>query len=514
MHQALYRKYRPADFSDVYGQEHITSALQYEIENNKVSHAYLFCGSRGTGKTTCAKIFAKAVNCLNPKKGNPCGECEICKAVSNETTVDIVEMDAASNTGVNYIRDIKETVVYPPAMLKTRVFIIDEVHMLSTSAFNALLKTLEEPPERVIFILATTEVHKIPITVLSRCQRFDFKRISTEVITKRLHYIADRENFKLDDNAAKLIARLSNGGMRDAISLLEVCSGNNSEINVERVKSCAGISGRDNIISTVKAIANSDFEAIFNITSEINSSSLDFGVYWQDLIAFYRDMLIVKSTKNAIRHFELSEEEIEEVTTCASLFTLPRILYHTRLLDRAYTEMQNKVCDRRICAEMTLIRMSENKISSDTENLIAKISELEERINLLSSGASTQTNRKAETKKPEPTKTVNKAPAEVPESTSEKPKKFTDWAEVINKYQKTDPCVSAFMQSSSATISGNKLTLFVPDDMTSSFISKEITDCSLQQVLIKINPSYAGLIIEIKVDKDKASEDVFDQINF
>ena len=225
MHQALYRKWRPPHFDEVYGQDHITSILKYQCATGKFSHAYLFCGSRGTGKTTCAKILAKAVNCLNPTPAGPCGECAACRSIDSGAATDVLEMDAASNNGVDDIRDIRDEVIYTPSELKYRVYIIDEVHMLSASAFNALLKTLEEPPEHVVFILATTELQKLPATIISRCQRFDFRRISTDDLCARLHKIAREEDIDLSEEAARLIARQAQGGMRDAVSLLELCAG-------------------------------------------------------------------------------------------------------------------------------------------------------------------------------------------------------------------------------------------------------------------------------------------------
>ncbi|MBQ2377933.1 MAG: DNA polymerase III subunit gamma/tau, partial [Clostridia bacterium] len=230
MHQALYRKWRPTTFDDVCGQDHITSVLKYECQSGKFSHAYLFCGSRGTGKTTCAKILAKAVNCEDIQNGNPCGKCPSCLAIDNGSAIDVLEMDAASNNGVDNIRDIRDEVVYTPSMLKYRVYIVDEVHMLSNSAFNALLKTLEEPPAHVIFILATTEMHKLPSTIISRCQLFDFRRISVPVITARLLKIAEADGIEISPDAAALIARIAQGGMRDAVSLLELCSGSRQRI--------------------------------------------------------------------------------------------------------------------------------------------------------------------------------------------------------------------------------------------------------------------------------------------
>ncbi len=517
MHQALYRKYRPAVFDDVYGQDHITSVLRYEVANNKVSHAYLFCGSRGTGKTTCAKILAKAVNCLNPKNGDPCGECEACRAISDEATVDILEMDAASNTGVDYIRDIRDAVVYSPAMLKTRVYIIDEVHMLSTSAFNALLKTLEEPPEKVIFILATTEVHKIPITVTSRCQRFDFRRIKSDVIADRLEYIANEESIKLDRDAAMLIGKLSNGGMRDAISLLEVASGQDHEVNIPRVRECAGVSGRENLVTTAKAIASKDWDELFGVIAGLVNSSMSISVFWQDLIAFYRDMMLVKCTKNAIYNYDLTEEEITLTKECASLFTLETVMYHSRLLDKAFGEMQSKTCDQRITAELTLVRMSEGILAADNESLLARISELEERMNLLSAGVKPTTNPKP-SEKTEIKKTVNK----------EEPKKESapstavaddvrDWTEIIKKYEKADPVGAAFLSDSSAKIEGGDLVITVSDTFSQMMLEAKETHNKLRETIIKSNPDYASSDVKIVVDptvKKQAATSPFDEINF
>ena len=309
MHQALYRKWRPKTFDDVYGQEHITSVLRYEVQNNRYSHAYLFCGSRGTGKTTCAKLLAKAVNCLSPINGNPCGVCEACKAIESETTSDVAEMDAASNTGVDYIRDIRDAVMYAPSMLKNRVYIIDEVHMLSQSAFNALLKTLEEPPSEVIFILATTEQQKIPTTILSRCQKFEFRRILSDVIADRLMYISEQENISITREAAKLIAKMAQGGMRDAISLLELSAGEGKEITAASVKALTGSAGREQSMEIADAVLNKDADRLFKVVSEIVSASKELTVFWQELIDFYRDLLVFKTTKSPEKYLDLTPDE-------------------------------------------------------------------------------------------------------------------------------------------------------------------------------------------------------------
>ena len=240
MYQVLYRKYRPKNFSDVYGQDHVVSTLKNEIKEGRISHAYLFTGSRGTGKTTCAKILAKAVNCENPRDGEPCNECEVCRGLDASTIYDVVEIDAASNNGVDNIRDLREEANYTPSRGRYRVYIIDEVHMLSTGAFNALLKTLEEPPAHVIFILATTEVHKLPATILSRCQRFDFKRIQPETMAVRLKQVASLEGMTLDDDAAVLIARIADGALRDGLSILDQCGSRSKTIDSTLVSQVAG----------------------------------------------------------------------------------------------------------------------------------------------------------------------------------------------------------------------------------------------------------------------------------
>ena len=380
MHQALYRKWRPRSFDEVQGQEHITSILKYEVANNKFSHAYLFCGSRGTGKTSCAKILAKAVNCLDSKDGNPCGKCEACLAIDSGAATDVLEMDAASNNGVDNIRDIRDEVVYSPSNLKYRVYIIDEVHMLSTSAFNALPKTLEEPPEHVVFILATTELHKLPATIISRCQRFDFRRITTEVLKDHLLRIAKDEGIELEPSAAVLLAKQAQGGMRDAISLLDLCAGSREKIDDELVNLTVGKIGRENMLAVVKAIAQKDYETIFAAIEETVSSSRDIAVFWQDLISVYRDLLVVKTSSNATRYLDLTDSETQALNGLATLFTTERLSYHCGMLQDALLAMQKANAVRRITAELTLVRMCDERLSSSPEAMLARISNIESNI--------------------------------------------------------------------------------------------------------------------------------------
>ena len=309
-----------------------------------MSHAYLFCGSRGTGKTTCAKILAKAVNCASPVNGSPCNKCESCRSIDAGTATDVLEMDAASNNGVDNIRDIRDEVVYTPSSLKYRVYIVDEVHMLSGSAFNALLKTLEEPPAHAIFILATTELHKLPSTIVSRCQRHDFRRISTDTLVSRLAYISDKEGIEYDPGALRIIAKMAQGGMRDAISLLELCAG-----------------GRERI------------GAVENVVR----SSKDISAFWQDLISFYRDMLVVKTTKEAKNYLDLTDDEMEKLSAVAALFTKETLLYHCRVLDDTLYSMQKAGFAKRTVAEMALVKMCDMSLEVSNDTLLARLSKLE-----------------------------------------------------------------------------------------------------------------------------------------
>ncbi len=387
-YQALYRKYRPRTFDDVCGEEHITSILKYESANSRLSHAYLLCGPRGTGKTSCAKILAKAVNCLSPIDGNPCGKCEACKAIDSGNSSDVVEMDAASNNGVDAIREIREIVRYAPSILKKRVYIVDEVHMLSQSAFNALLKTLEEPPEYVVFILATTEFNKIPETIVSRCQRFDFRRINSKVIADRLQYIAEKENIKLDSDAAMTIARQSKGGMRDAIGMLQHCSSGGLPITKALVRDALGMTNLESLYTTAVAVSQNDIKRIFEIIKGIIDSSKDLTVYWDQLIEFWRDMLVFKylSNENRKDYLYMTDEEIKYLENASKRFSPERLSYHFTILDDAQKQMTLSPATKNITAEISLIRMADTSLDTSVSSLLSRIADLEHRLNLLTSG--------------------------------------------------------------------------------------------------------------------------------
>ena len=376
MYQVLYRKYRPRVFDDVVGQNHITATLSKEIESGKVSHAYLFTGSRGTGKTTCAKILSKAVNCLNPVNGNPCNECEICKGIDDGTIVDVAEIDAASNNGVENIRDIRDEINFTPASCKYRVYIIDEVHMLSIGAFNALLKTLEEPPAHVKFILATTEVHKLPVTIVSRCQRFDFRRVTPEAMISRMKQIASLEGFSVEDEALSLISRISDGGMRDALSLLDQCTGHAENITAEVVCAVAGMAGKDHLFALAEAVSGADSAEALRIISNLHTNSVDMERLCTDMINHFRNLMIVKTVSRPEGLIVCTDSEMEQFKAQSSKFTLEGILKSISLLQACLAEMKRGV-NRRIEMEMTFIRLASPKLDTDNEAVLRRIADLE-----------------------------------------------------------------------------------------------------------------------------------------
>ncbi|MBQ3584800.1 MAG: DNA polymerase III subunit gamma/tau, partial [Lachnospiraceae bacterium] len=298
---ALYRKFRPDSYEDVKGQEHITTTLRNQIISDRIGHAYLFCGTRGTGKTTVAKIFAKAINCEHPVNGNPCNECETCKSISAGTSMNVIEMDAASNNGVENIRQIVEEVQYRPTTGRFKVYIVDEVHMLSTSAFNALLKTLEEPPEYVVFILATTEAHKIPITILSRCQRYDFKHISVDTIQSRLQELADKENMEVEERALRFIAKAADGSLRDALSLLDQCEAFSigEPLSYDKTLEILGAVDTDIFSNMLRAIISEDTVSVMDLLEEMVNYGRDLSQFVIDFTWYLRNLLLLKTSENA-----------------------------------------------------------------------------------------------------------------------------------------------------------------------------------------------------------------------
>lgn len=382
MYRALYRKWRPQVFSDVSGQNHITETLRNEISSGRLSHAYLFTGSRGTGKTTCAKILAKAVNCLNPQDGSPCNECSICRGIDDGSILDVTEIDAASNNSVDNIRDLRDEVNFTPAAAKYRVYIIDEVHMLSSGAFNALLKTLEEPPQHVLFILATTEVQKLPATILSRCQRFDFRRIPPEDIAQRLLTVAENENLQLDNDAALLIARVADGALRDALSILDQCAGYNEPITVKTVGNAAGLLGKDYLFEISDAILNGDSSAVLNIIDRLHSSSCDMERLMSELVNHFRNIMMAKTTKNPEKFIVSTPDELAKYKENGQKMTYGSLLHIMETLCKEASQLKYS-SHQRAQTETTLIRLCSPALSTDNEAIVRRIDELEAQLMLI-----------------------------------------------------------------------------------------------------------------------------------
>ncbi|MBQ2093450.1 MAG: DNA polymerase III subunit gamma/tau [Ruminococcus sp.] len=520
VYQVLYRKWRPQRFDDVSGQEHIVATLKKEVAENRLNHAYLFTGSRGTGKTTCAKILSKAVNCLDPQNGNPCGKCEICRDIENGSVTDIVEMDAASNRKIDNIRDIIEEVQFKPARCKYRVYIIDEVHMLTTEAFNALLKTLEEPPSHVLFILATTEVHKLPQTILSRCQRFDFHRIPPRDIADRLLYVAGQEGVALHDNAALLAASVADGALRDALSLLDRCIAISSDIDEEVVRNAAGLADKEYLYELAACTINKNTAKSLEIIDRLYSESKDMSRLCDELIAHFRALMLIKSVRDPRDILVMSESELEKAQTQADYLSLADIVYYMDVLSRAYGRMGHGTGDRTEL-EMAMVKLSAPELDATSEAMAARVTALEKAIKNVSALSAAQTavpretsyipeekaEHKAENVKPAP-QTLDEKPTQNelpqkdfsgsdPENTSSEAEKsvhsstpapepqiavkrqtavnldeiyrnakpFPQWVEVVNNLKPISRTISAAFTGSSAYESGDYLLIDASTDI-------------------------------------------------
>ncbi len=376
MYQALYRKWRPQTFDQVVGQKHITETLKNQVKTGRLSHAYIFIGTRGTGKTTCARILAKAVNCEHPVDGNPCGKCAACLGIAQGSVMDVVELDAASNNGVENVRALREEAVFSPTTVKKRVYIVDEVHMLSASAFNALLKILEEPPEHLMFILATTELQKVPATILSRCQRHSFRRIDTPEITKYLEYIARQEQFKLSHEAAELIARLAEGGVRDALSLLDQCSAR-EEIDVDAVYSAMGLAGNRRVARLLELILDQDTQGALKSFGSLWMDGKDPAALLGELAGLLRDSLMFRVAPKGALELVSGSYDVETLKALAKRLTTEELLSALDTLQRAQASMKD-VKNPRLTAELTIVSLCRSPAGESLPELRARISRLEE----------------------------------------------------------------------------------------------------------------------------------------
>ena len=499
MYQALYRKYRPKTFEDVVGQAHITRTLQNEVKTGKIAHAYLFTGSRGTGKTTCSKILAKAVNCPHTRDGNPCGECEICLGIDDGTVMDVLEIDAASNNGVDNIRQLREDAYFAPGQAKYRVYIIDETHMLSTGAFNALLKIMEEPPPHVLFILATTEAHKVPATILSRCQRFDFRRIGSEDIAEYLEKISLNEGVILEHSAGLLIGKLADGGMRDAISLFDLCISHGGAVTAEVVAQAAGMAGSGHLLTLAKAFAQKDTAFALEQIGALHEKSMDMDRLCSDLVAFHRDLMILKTVEKPERFVVALPEEMEEMKPLAQFLTLSQILYTLSVLQEAQNRM-SRTANRRTELEMSVVRICNPAMDSSAEAVLTRLEALEAAVRRGIPAAPSSL--------PEPAESGEKAAKHLPQKKKEAPSPleqaaaeekasapiladlsdahpFGEWQEVLGRLLKTNPPLFAALKNSDAYEKGDLMLIDAKNELFFKLIREnEFAKDSLRAALL------------------------------
>jgi len=505
-------------FTDVSGQEHITSTLQNEVSSGRLNHAYLFTGSRGTGKTTCAKILAKAVNCLNPQNGNPCGECEICKGIDDGSILDIVEMDAASNRKIDDIRQIIDEVQFKPAKCKYRVYIVDEVHMLTTEAFNALLKTLEEPPEHVIFILATTEVHKLPQTIRSRCQRFDFHRIPPKAIADRVEYVVSQENAEITESAALMLASVADGALRDALSLLDSCLAVSSHIDEEVVRNAAGLVSKTYLFELATAIINKNPTKSLEIIDRLYSESKDMARLCDELVEHFRALMLIKTIKNPRDILIMSDDEFEQAVTQSDYLSLADIVFYMDVLSRAYQRMGRGTGDRTEL-EMALVKLSATELDGTVEALTARVTALEKAVKRgitvnyaqpaqqsvqaeatqSASVPNTQTEVEEPFAKPEPEH--KKAPVAKPapevkpvahrasvnlDELYDNAVPFARWVEVVDSLKSVSRSIAAAFAGSTAYESGNYLLIDTNNELAFDLLRQNGRRTEIKQTLLEL----------------------------
>lgn len=518
MYRVLYRKWRPTVFTDVSGQEHITSTLQNEVSSGRLNHAYLFTGSRGTGKTTCAKILAKAVNCLNPQNGNPCGECEICKGIDDGSILDIVEMDAASNRKIDDIRQIIDEVQFKPTKCKYRVYIVDEVHMLTQEAFNALLKTLEEPPEHVIFILATTEVHKLPQTIRSRCQRFDFHRIPPRAIADRVEYVVSQENAEITDSAALMLASVADGALRDALSLLDSCLAVSSYIDEKVVRNAAGLVNNSYLFELATAIINKNPSKSLEIVGQLYSESKDMARLCDELVEHFRALMLIKTIKNPRDILIMSDDEFEQAVTQSDYLSLADIVFYMDVLSKAYQRMGKGTGDRTEL-EMALVKLSASELDGTIEALTARVTALEKAVKRgitvnyaqppqQSQGVQTEQPQQAVPKQEtvedpfaQPETEHKKAPVAKPapevkpvvqrasvnlDELYDNAVPFTRWVEVVNSLKSVSRSIAAAFAGSTAYESGNYLLIDTNNELAFDLLRQNGRRAEIKSALLEL----------------------------
>ena len=515
-YQALYRKWRPDNFEDVKGQDHIVTTLQNQIKADRIGHAYLFCGTRGTGKTSIAKIFAKAVNCEHPINGSPCNECESCRAIATGNSMNVIEIDAASNNGVDNIRQIRDEVQYSPTQGKNKVYIIDEVHMLSIGAFNALLKTLEEPPSYVIFILATTEAHKIPVTILSRCQRYDFHRISIETISDRLSQLMQAENINVEDKAIKYIAKAADGSLRDALSLLDQCIAFylGRDLKYENVLDVLGAVDTQVYAEMLSLITMSDTTAVMELIEKLIMQGRDIGQFVNDFIWYLRNLLLIKTTDDLSKVedvIEASKDSIEQLKKDAKLVDTDTIMMYIRVLSELANDLK-VATQKRIKLEVTLIKLMKPAMSAtqDISDIMGRLSVLEgqmqDALNKLKNGVIPANINSVAGEIPFNNTSVKKESVEkrVIEALPEDMEAIAkQWDSIV--YSIDDPMARTFLLQSNVTLTQDGTALEIMFKSTSAYnaFSREEDRQRLEELI----EERTGISVNIKITKLDDNED-------
>ena len=507
MYQALYRKYRPQTFDDVVGQQAVTQTLKTQLQKDQLSHAYLFTGSRGTGKTSCAKILAKAVNCLNSVDGNPCNCCEACRSIDSGSCMDVLEIDAASNNGVDNVRDLRDDAIYSPSQVKKRVYIIDEVHMLSVSAFNALLKIIEEPPAHLLFILATTELHKVPATILSRCQRFAFRRISQEDIAARLQYAAYQENIDLDDSAARVLARMADGALRDGLSLLDQCaSATAGELTAQRVYQCLGIAGEQTCGQMMGYLARHQTKEALALFHRLYAEGKDLAAFLDELICLARDLLVLKTAPEAGLSMLSGVTDEQEAMALSREISDGELMRMMNLLQQTLSGFVRS-SSRRMDVELCLMNLCQPELSLDAKALNARLTRLEEQLRTGAYVAVQPQQVMQETspvQKPQPKVVEEKMDAQevpAPQSAEELATPVGFWTDLVSAVrQELRPPVSGFFASSpNAPVQGclkdGKLALLCDSD----FIVQMVNKPEILQLVSRKAAMILGKAVEVTV---------------
>ncbi len=509
-YQALYRKWRPMIFEDVAGQDHVSETLRNSIKNGRIAHAYLFCGTRGTGKTSTAKIFSRAVNCQNTQDGNPCNECDICRGIMDGSILDVYEMDAASNSGIDNIREIREEVIYSPTNTRFKVYIIDEAHMLTTEAFNALLKTLEEPPEHIIFILATTEPHKIPATILSRCQRFDFKRIGIADIERRLAKIVKEEEISITPDAIELVSELADGSMRDGLSILDQCAAYaKDDLRYDDIVDIVGIADKRILFPIVDAISKYDSKNALCEVDNFLQKGKEAADFLEEMIFHFRALMLCKSMDNPGEILEKSEQLVEKYKAQSEGFGIERLIYSIQTLGE-YLIQAKKLSSPKVAVEMATVVLCSNDNPKDTDELLHRIDLLEKQVKELSERGVASKKSSQQTTIAKASVNENLKPAE---PHIDEGKQWTKWRDALNTIKQESKSLYTYLFNAKALFYGDEIELVIASDLAYEKINTPEGKNYLSQMFSNIQGSTIRVTVSGKdgpKKRDNSSASILD----